>query len=409
MHPLPLKWRVGLCVMLLVAVVVAAISAVAYYEFRETLLKDLDHSLRSKVSQVTSALASGHPMEAVGRQIEFVVGSAGSVRSPVYRLWLDGQQQDLLASTWLQHWPLGWQPDPRAAPRPGEDKTLDVTRSGKVFRLVWARCPDPRGQSPSRRLLNIVVGAYSGHVNHEASEFFQVLLILAGSIVLASVVVTIWLVHWGLKPIARLTHRMGHITGANLDRSPAGNPPVPAELRPFVEAWEQMLERLAWAMREQRRFTADASHELRTPLAIVKSTLQAARSRRRTAETYEKAMDHALEDLARLERLIEQLLAIARLDEPADESAWAPIALDDLVAEVCEQYAPFAGERLGHLPHGTLQIRQHVTQPVGIVLGQMESVPLPVQLDPVPVIEAADFSDVGQAVLSHLRHGHVPR
>ena len=300
MRPWPLKWRVGLCVTALLVIVVAVVSAVAYQEFRETLLGDLDRTLGEKARGVVQALASHESAAEVQREVEVLVGSTGSARSAVYRVWLDGSSEDLLASRWLETWPLDWSPEPANAPEPETAKLRNVSRAGKAFRLLWLRCTHPRAKEPSPRVLNVVVGAYRGKVEHEAEEFFGVLLVLSGSLLLVLILATIGIVHWSLKPIARLTSDMKHITAENLDRPPADSPPAPVELRPFVEEWRNMLERLALAMRQQRRFSADASHELRTPLAVVKSTLQTIRSRRRSAESYESAIDQSLEDLGRL-------------------------------------------------------------------------------------------------------------
>lgn len=152
-----------------------------------------------------------------------------------------------------------------------------------------------------------------------------------------------------MKPVARITTKMNDITGKNLNQLSSYITGSPAELRPFVRAWDQMIERLALAMEQQRRFTADASHELRTPLAIVKSTLQTARSRKRPSDTYESAIDQSLQDLERLEHLIEQLLVLAHLDDIESQSDWETIDLVRLVRDVCEQYLPFVERHRGSL------------------------------------------------------------
>ncbi|MEZ5931779.1 MAG: HAMP domain-containing sensor histidine kinase [Alphaproteobacteria bacterium] len=81
---------------------------------------------------------------------------------------------------------------------------------------------------------------------------------------------------------------------------------LPREVEPLVSAVNQALERLEQGFAMQRRFTADAAHELRTPLAVLTARI----------EQIEDGAARAalLKDVDRLNRLIEQLLAAARLD-----------------------------------------------------------------------------------------------
>ena len=103
---------------------------------------------------------------------------------------------------------------------------------------------------------------------------------------------------------------------------------IPGELEVFRTAVTALLMRLDKALQQQKQFTADASHELRTPLAVAKSTLQVARTRDRDIGQYRRAIDETLEDLARMERLIQQLFILARMDADELVSQAVPVRLD---------------------------------------------------------------------------------
>ncbi len=112
---------------------------------------------------------------------------------------------------------------------------------------------------------------------------------------------------------------------------------VPRELRPLVETIAHLLERVRGTIARERRFTDDAAHELRTPLTAVKTHLQVLRltlaggARREAASlppAVFEALDHADEGVLRMQRGIEQLLMLARLDgeaQAADSSASSPL------------------------------------------------------------------------------------
>jgi len=91
---------------------------------------------------------------------------------------------------------------------------------------------------------------------------------------------------------------------------------VPDEIQPLVIALNGLLARLGGALSGQRQFIADAAHELRTPLTALKLQLKLA-ERARDAGEREKAHAMLGEGIARAVRLVEQLLALARLDPDA--------------------------------------------------------------------------------------------
>ncbi len=71
---------------------------------------------------------------------------------------------------------------------------------------------------------------------------------------------------------------------------------------------------IARAQRRQKEFTADASHELRTPLSVIEAEVEIALSRRRDAESYRSALERIGGEGRRLQRIVEDLLWLARSD-----------------------------------------------------------------------------------------------
>lgn len=333
----------------MVVAIIAVLSTAAYIEFREILEKNVDSALLSQAEAVTASLASDDSLLEARKEIQAFLGPINDSKGPVYRVWFEGEQENYIDSSSQEDWPLDWIPQSAETPVVGEHRLFNTRRGETPYRLMWTRHPDPRTGLATKEPLNIVIATYNGYISDQIGDFLRVLLILGIVIILFSMGATLWILRWGMKPVAAITAIMDDITDKNLSEPLSHTTVPPTELRPFVKAWDQMIERLALAMQQQRRFTADASHELRTPLAIVKSTLQAARSRKRSADAYESAIDQSLEDLERLEHLSEQLLVLAHLDDIKSQSERETVRLGDLVRGVCQQYLPFARQQGGSL------------------------------------------------------------
>jgi len=92
------------------------------------------------------------------------------------------------------------------------------------------------------------------------------------------------------------------------------------------------LRRVARAEAAQRRFVSDASHELRSPVATVRQHAEVALAHPERADAGALA-GTVLDEAVRMQRLVEDLLLLARADEKAIELRRSPVDLDDLVFE----------------------------------------------------------------------------
>lgn len=349
MYPLSLKWRVGICIAILLVIVIASMSFVAYIELKKALLRNLDNRLRSDIETIVALIEAEDSLQEARKEIHAFLNPKTSLSDTTYRIWFENEQDYFAASHSSQVWFSNLLSDFTKMPSTGKHALFSTHDDVNHYRLIWGKFPDPRQDSQVKQPVNIAIAINSGHIIGEMKEFFEVLLAIGGITILGSLGLTFWFVRWCLRPVANLTDQMDRVSGKNLERLSPNVPDSPSELYPFVQAWDRMLERLAVAMQQQRRFTADASHELRTPLTIAKSTLQTVLSQKRSSKVYESAIEQSLEDLVRLQHLIEQLLELAHLDDISDESDWQTIDLGDLVAEVCEQYLPFAEQTRGNL------------------------------------------------------------
>jgi two-component system sensor histidine kinase QseC len=145
----------------------------------------------------------------------------------------------------------------------------------------------------------------------------------------------------GLAPIDAVAEQVANRAPEHL--APLAPAVAPEEIRPLLDALNDLFARVERTLDAERRFTADAAHELRTPLAALAAQAQVAQRARDAAER-----EHALAQIGassrRATRLVDQLLTLARLD-PSAGVAMETVALDTLAAEVCADHGVAALEK----------------------------------------------------------------
>jgi signal transduction histidine kinase len=102
------------------------------------------------------------------------------------------------------------------------------------------------------------------------------------------------------------------------------------EINDLARTMNAMLARLQNATERQHRFVSDASHELRSPLAAMRTQLEVELTYQDGRDWKETAND-VLDDTLRLQRLVEDLLVLARADASALKMTREPVALHEIV------------------------------------------------------------------------------
>ncbi|GAA2285509.1 hypothetical protein GCM10010149_34280 [Nonomuraea roseoviolacea subsp. roseoviolacea] len=115
-----------------------------------------------------------------------------------------------------------------------------------------------------------------------------------------------------LRPLARMTATVRHITADRLDRRLAATGPDD-ELKELADTFDALLDRLESAFAAQRAFVANASHELRTPLTLQRAMAEVALADPEAgAAALRTVVERLLAAGKHQERLIEALLTLAR-------------------------------------------------------------------------------------------------
>jgi signal transduction histidine kinase len=181
--------------------------------------------------------------------------------------------------------------------------------------------------------LEVIAGVSSDDID-ETLGTVTTLLAMAVPLVALLVAITTWVVVGrALRPVERMRREADAVTATRLDRR-IDDPGTADEIGRLAATLNRMLDRLDSSQRSQRRFVSDASHELRSPLASLRQFAEVARvhpDRIDAADLSEAILDEG----ARLERLVDSMLTLAKADEGVLSLSHRPVDLDDIaLAEV---------------------------------------------------------------------------
>lgn len=192
------------------------------------------------------------------------------------------------------------------------------------------------GQAFTPETLTIVYASPTHRV-HEQVRAAGIFIALTSLVLLG---ITVWLALWGvargLLPLQQLAAEAAQISAQNWQLHLPEDAKQIAELRPLTESMTTMLARLERSFTQQREFLGNATHELKTPVAVLKSTLQSLLHRPRNSEEYRAGIEQSLDDMKRLEQLLEWMLRLARAEQWAHGALRRDLQVID-VGATCEE------------------------------------------------------------------------
>lgn len=354
---------------------------------RERAHDTLEASFRTVAAEVGSGglglreilVAAGFPaaedQEVIGQRLDRAGRVADSSGQPATRTPMVGP--DVIASARRTgHWH-----EPRRLP-------------GRSHEDVVVVVPLRRGPHAG----DVVVLAQTLEAAETAVRRLILLQLIAAPVALALAAYGGWrLACAALRPVDDMTRTAAAIDPARSDAL-LPVPPRDDELGRLARTLNLMLERMRRALERERRFSADTSHELRTPLGLMAAELDVRLRSPQTPEAARPVLRSLREDVARLERMVSDLLVLSRADAAGEvELALRQEDVLDLAVGEVARFQPEAEKRRVAL--------------------SIDGVPFAAPVDPDLlrhaignlVDNAVKYSPDGGAVHVHVADGHDPR
>jgi heavy metal sensor kinase len=328
---LSIRAKLTLWYLSLAALVLVAFAVAIYLYLSRGLLNVIDTSLRNNAERIAQVV--GHPSATeelsqpgvliLAPQFVSVVDRNGKVTDQIPDA--EGHEVPVTQSA-LERTARDWKPE-------YDEVSLSPTEHARI--ITWP-ARDEDGET-----FFVVVGQSLGDVKRAQNQLLLLLAIANPLALLLAGLGGLWLANKALSPVDRLTRAAERIGRGNLSER-VEEPRSQDEIGRLAATFNQMINRLEQAFERERRFAADASHELRTPLAVLRGDIEVTLRRERTPEEYQRVLRSSLEEIARLTKLTDDLLTLARSDTDDSVLEIEDVRLDLLAADAHSYLLPLA-------------------------------------------------------------------
>lgn len=175
----------------------------------------------------------------------------------------------------------------------------------------------------------------------------ELVVVLAVALALAAAL-GYGLARHGLRPLQSLARRVRAIDERSLGqslRTTDDSEHQPAEVEALVASFDDMRQRLERAFAALTQYAGELAHELRTPIHVLRQQAEVALRRVRTPEEYREVLASTLEELDRMRRMVDDILFLARAEDPRAAVDRVLIQLDREIGDVIDFLSADAIER----------------------------------------------------------------
>ena len=245
--------------------------------------------------------------------------------------------------------PVGWTKLAARTITVGASNSLVTKTRVVVTEPVWYEGKVPNSAETDNPIGVVVLERPTAMLNDSTSGLWLYVAVLAAIAMLAAAAIAVTFARWVSKPLVMMDAAARRLADGDLAVRATGS--GPPELRRMAASFNMMAGRLETLVHGHRAMLADVSHQLRTPLAALRLRIDLLAVD--VGPTAQAELAGAQEEIARLSRLVDGLLAIARAESVTEQRII--INLAPTVAERVAAWQPVAdgsGVKLATEPSG---------------------------------------------------------
>ena len=332
---LKFKNRIAFFNTLAAAISTLLVFAVVYGVVYFTAYQHLDEDIRKEKEAVFSALdVKGGHVE-IKHDTEWEEREHNQVEvNPTFIQITDGSAAKVFQSENLKGWSM----------------ILHPTRNSPVFfdsRINAERIR--QGQFP----IQDNSGAIVGHLSIGVSQVESALVLQNLLLTLLIIFPIMSLLFFGVSSLAASKsiapiHQLIEAAQCMDEQTINTRLPLPArhdEIYKLAATINELLARIEKSITREKQISADISHELRTPLTGIRGTLEVLLRKRRVPEQYEQKLELVLQETDRMNKILEQLLQLSRLEAGAVQPQKELVDLKPFFEKLLEKWQPLLDEK----------------------------------------------------------------
>ncbi|MDR3402913.1 MAG: ATP-binding protein [Chthoniobacter sp.] len=341
--PRSIRWRLQLWYGALLVAVLCGFGFTAYHLESGRRFRRIDEGLQARLAVLLDALRAGPERGADKKRVpEVHLAPAqsslfGGTDGYYFIVWMQGAE------------PLAVSPGaPGDVPKP-DSRGTQMRMRGELRESFLFAAP----------VNCVLVGRSIATEQADLRTFGGALAAIGGVVLAAGLLGGWWLVTRALRPVEEISATAMKIAEGDLSQR-INTGETDSELGRLAAVLNATFARLDALFAQQARFTADAAHELRTPVAVMLTQTQSALARERPVAEYRETLEACQRATQRMRRLIESLLALARLDAGQEPLRRTPCDLSKIAGDCLELVRPLAAARAiqihADLPAVTCQV-----------------------------------------------------
>ncbi len=331
--PRALSLRLALMFALASVLLLGALGLYLYHSLEREIAWRDDQALTGRVERMRVLISDSASVEALRQRPQLYANMLGNRDDLLWVLDSSGQPLIEINPTRLTV--------PALSSGPGvhlRDVAGDVTGKGEPSRLAWLHV------NQDGRALTLVAGKTLAERRQMLAAYRLKLWLALGAGALIAFLLGWAVSQRGLRPVRTLAARAARIDVQHLHLRLDAAQQV-SELHTLSDALNLMLARMEDGFGRLSRFSEDLAHEMRTPLNNLMGQTQLALQKDRSTEDYQALLASSQEEYERLARMIDNMLFLARAEQPEAVLRCEPVALHEAVAQLCDYFDGMAEER----------------------------------------------------------------